>query len=67
MAMSWLRSSGNCIQLLTIATNLVVLRLGMRSLASLHGFVRSQKATKDLVRMRAFLRSSLVTAVMVHR
>ena len=67
MATSWLKNSENCIRLLTIAASLVVLHLGMRSLASLHGFVRSQKAMKDLARTRVFLRSSLVTAVMVHR
>ena len=65
MAMSWLKISGSCIQLLTIGTNLVVFLLDTRSSASLHGSVRSQRAMKDLARTRAFLRSSLVTAVLV--
>ena len=50
--------------LLTIATSLVVFRLGMRSLVSWLGFGRSQKVTRDPVRTRAFLRSSLATVVM---
>ena len=41
-----MRSSRSCIRLPTIAISLVVLHLGMRSSASLHGFARSQKARK---------------------
>ena len=65
MAMSWLKSSGSCIQLLTIGTNLVVFPLDTRSSAFLRGSVRSQRAMKDQARTRAFPRSSLVTAVLV--